>query len=294
MSELGLGTLQSGDRSFFRDTDPNEYRKVLRAALKKGFTHFDTAYSYREAETLLGAVIRESKIDRATISITDKIMPVPTLERKAEASLKRLDCDYIDTLLLHWPTWDEKLVYDSLKVLEKLQERELIKRFGISNFPHNLLDKLSLDFEIKAFERPVSLLWTRELFIDLELCRKRGIGLLGYSPLGMGILLGRREFDDERRSLPCLASERLDPLCNEIGRIAYERKTTKANICLSWALSTGAEVVFAGASRIEQIPDLGDIIELSVEEKLALETKADALSASLPYDNLYGHRWKDQ
>ena len=99
MSELGLGTLQAGDRSFFRNTDPNEYRKVLRAALKRGISHFDTAYTYREAETLLGALIKESKRDRETIYLTDKIMPVPTLERKAETALKRLGTEYIDTLL---------------------------------------------------------------------------------------------------------------------------------------------------------------------------------------------------
>lgn len=293
MSELGLGTLQAGDRSFFRNTDPNEYRKVLRAALKRGISHFDTAYTYREAETLLGALIKESKRDRETIYITDKIMPVPTLERKAETALKRLGTEYIDTLLIHWPTGDEKLVYDSLKILERLQERELVRRFGISNFPYDLLDKLSLDFEIRAYERPVSLLWTKDLFKDLELCKRRGIGLLGYSPLGMGVLLGKRDFDDERRSLPCLTSQRLSPLCEEIERIAAKRGTTKANICLSWALSTEAEVVFAGASRIEQIPSRDDVIELDAEEKLSLELKANELSSSLPYDNLYGHQWKD-
>ncbi len=294
MSELGLGTLQAGDRSFFRDSDPNEYRKVLRSALQKGFRHFDTAYSYREAEPLLGAVVREAGIDRESVSITDKIMPVPSLERKAEASLKRLGLEYIDTLLLHWPTGDETLLYNSLKCLEKLQERELVKRFGVSNFPHDLLDRLSSDFEIRAFERPVSLLWTKGLFKDIGLCRNRGISVLGYSPLGMGILLGRRAFPDDRSTLEILDRKELGTLIEEIEKIASERKTTRANICLSWALSTGADIVFTGASKVDQLAAIDDIIDLSAEEKLRLEKCSDALSSAFDYDNFYAHRWREQ
>ncbi len=293
MSTLGLGTLQAGDRSFFTGSSPTEYRKVLKKALLLGFRHFDTAYSYREAETLLGAVIKEANIDREKITITDKVMAVPSLERKAEASLKRLKCDYIDNLLLHWPTGDEKLIYSSLKSLEKLQERCLIKCFGVSNFANTLIDKLSSDFDIKAIERPVSLLWTKELFKDIELCKRKGIKLFGYSPLGMGILLGRRDFSDERKNLPCLSRPELKTLTDEIEHLANLRKTTEANICLSWALSVDADIIFTGASSTKQLEQITDPIELTSEEKLSLEMKADALSSSLVYDNLYGHNWKE-
>lgn len=293
MSSLGFGTLQAGDRSFFTDTDPNEYRKILKRALSMGFRHFDTAYSYREAETLLGAAIKDSGIDREEITITDKIMSVPTLERKAEASLKRLKCDYIDYLLLHWPTGNEKLIYDSLKTLEKLQERGLIEHFGISNFTVDMTSRLSSDFDIAAIERPVSLLWTKDLFTTIELAKRKDIMVFGYSPLGMGILLGKKDFSDDRKNLPCLARPELDDLINEIERLSLVKKTSKANICLSWALSTGADLIFIGASKMEQLDNLLEPIMLSDSEKLSLEMKADALSSSLVYDNLYGHNWKE-
>lgn len=282
---IGLGTIQSGGRFCQYPAEREEWKRVLRLALRSGITTFDTAYSYQDAEALLSSVIREQHIEREQLEIIDKVMPIESMKEKAETSLKRLGFDYIDYLLLHWPAEDRQL-FRSLKVLEKLKSEEKAIHIGVSNFPLQLLSEVSEDFEVEALENPVSLIWTRELDETVRFCNKHNMKFFGYGPLGFGILTGRM------RGMWCEGTAELSELMAEISRIAAEHAVSEAVIALSWSEAAGADTIFTGASTTAQLEELLNRVILTSEEQTTLRTLADKVTALNNSDNPYCHAWK--
>ncbi len=242
---------------------------------------------------MLSAILKEQQIHREEVFLIDKIMPLPSLIKKAETSLKRLNTEYIDTLMLHWPTGDEKLLFESLKNLEKLKNEEKTKEIGVSNFPIPLIKQIRKDFEITALERPVSLLWTK----DLEETLKQGVKVYGYAPLGFGLLSGKylkkEDLTDGRRELWCLGSPEYLSLITELKRIAKEKDTQMVNIALSWALNQNVSGIIVGARKKKQLEELESYPPLSNEDMICLQEKAEKLSSTALSDNPYDHRWQN-
>lgn len=282
---IGLGTIQSGGRFCQYPARREEWKRVLRLALRSGITMFDTAYSYQDAETQLSAVIREQHIEREKLEIIDKVMPLPTLQEKAETSLRRLGFDYIDYLLLHWPAEDRQL-FRALRTLEKLKSEEKALHIGVSNFPLSLLKEVSEDFEVEAVENPVSLIWTRELDEITRFKDERNMKLFGYGPLGFGILAGRK------RGMWCEGTDELTALLEETDRIAKAHSVSRAVVALSWSEASGVDAVLTGASTTAQLEELLGRITLTAEEQSALRTLADKVTALNNSDNPYSHDWK--
>lgn len=295
--KLALGTVQSGGRfSFYPDADKNAFKAVVREALKRSITSFDTAYSYEDAETILASVFREQHAEREKLEITDKILPIPTLKEKTETSLRRLNTEYIDNLLIHWPDSDESALYRAMRTLEVLREEGKILHMGVSNFPLKLVKRISQDFEIEILERPVSLLWTRELEETLLFSKGR-IKVAGYAPLCFGLLSGkyrsREALSDRRRNLPFFNTPSYLPLLDKLNRIAEQHSTSGAATALAWARQSGADMIIFGARNTEQL----DIITasgftLGEEEKNELDILAAEIDREIMADSPYGHGWR--
>jgi len=125
---------------------------MIRRAIDAGYTYFDTASLY-ETERALGQAVRDSKVPREDLLIASKAwhdeMGAENVREAFFRSLKRLQLDYIDLFLIHWPRpnaqcdW-KKLDLETWNELEKLKDQGFIKALGVSNFlPHhleNLLD----------------------------------------------------------------------------------------------------------------------------------------------------------
>ncbi len=129
---LGLGTWQlTGD----------ECVDAVADALDIGYRHIDTARAYGN-EREVGAGVKRSSVAREDVFLTTKIwmddFEPQRLRRAAEDSLRELDTDYVDLLLLHWPNPGVPL-QDSLSALSELRERGLTREIGVSNFPPKLL-----------------------------------------------------------------------------------------------------------------------------------------------------------
>ena len=224
-SDLGLGLVQAGGKlSYFNNTDPKAYKDIIRKAIRDGLRSFDSAYTYQNADELLSSVIKEQHIQREDYDITTKIMPLPTFKKKAEVCLKRLNVDFLDTLLIHWQTQDEALLFSTLKTLEALKEEKKCINIGVSNFPFTLLAKISRDFEINVLERAYSLIWTKEI----DEAKLLGIKLYCYAPLGEGLLSGKyrrpEDLNDNRKQLwvfryPLVYNQLLD----KVSQIAKNR-----------------------------------------------------------------------
>lgn len=196
LPKIGFGTWKIGGGSTADPKTEPVSKAALRSALEIGYTHFDTAEMYAGgyAEELIGEVLHEMRVNRETLFITSKIMPshlhFQQVLQSCEASLHRLQMDYIDLYLIHWPNAGMKLA-DTFRALNKLVRDGKVKHLGVSNFNLNLLKKSRelTETPIVTNQAPYSL--SERSYVKngvLEYCQKNTIFLTAYSPLDEGHL----------------------------------------------------------------------------------------------------------
>jgi 2,5-diketo-D-gluconate reductase B len=160
--------------------------EAVRDALEIGYRQIDTARAY-ENEREVGRGIADSGVAREEIFLTTKVPPddaaAELVQRDAEESLERLGVDYLDLLLLHWPSPDVPLE-ETLKALTALRDDGRIRNLGVSNFPAGLLQQ-ALDLA-PVFCNQVE--YHPFLGQDrlLELARANDVLITAYSPLAHG------------------------------------------------------------------------------------------------------------
>ena len=233
MPVLGLGVWQMDEGA--------ETENAVEWALEAGYRHVDTAQLYRN-ERSVGAAIRRSGIPREEIFVTTKWLPTirsagPELER----SLERLQMEYVDLYLIHWPVpfragrgWHD---------LEDLADRGLARAVGVSNYGDERLEKTVRKARIKPAVNQVHfspLHYRRRL---LEACNSLGVVLESYSPLEQG-----RVIDD-----------------STIGAIARRVERTPAQVLLRWGVQRGT-VVIPKSSRRERILENAQIFDFELGE----------------------------
>lgn len=188
---VGFGT--------YKATAGDGYKVVL-DAIRAGYRLLDTAKVYGNEEDVARAV-KESGIPREAFFITSKLdrdmLGYETAKSELEQTLRRLDTDYIDLYLLHWPRpnygradfedW-KRLDVESWKALEEMQAAGKICSIGVSNFlPHHLQNLMEHADVIPA----VNQLELHPGYMQnaaCEYCRKHGIVLEAWSPIGRGRL----------------------------------------------------------------------------------------------------------
>ena len=158
--------------------------RALRAALDAGYRHIDTASFYGNEESV-GAVIRASRIPREQIYITTKLWNSDhgDPQRAFEHSLRKLNLDYIDLYLIHYPVRERR---QSWRALEKLQTQGKARSIGVSNFTIRHLIELNADSQTVPAVNQVEFhpyLYQKEL---LAYCQENGIVVEAYSPLTHG------------------------------------------------------------------------------------------------------------
>jgi 2,5-diketo-D-gluconate reductase B len=178
MPLLGFGTWQISD---------GEAERGVRDALEIGYRHIDTARAYGN-ERGVGRAIAGSNVPRAEIWVTTKIWSddhePSRLASAAEDSLRQLDTDYVDLLLLHWPSPDIP-VEDTLEALQAVQQRGLTRQIGVSNFPPGLFRR-ALRAAPGIFNNQVEFhpfLAQDEL---LAIAEEHDNSITAYSPLAVG------------------------------------------------------------------------------------------------------------
>lgn len=214
LSQLTLGTwVFSG--STWGGAEENDCISAVHAALDYGINVIDTApiYGYGQAETIVGKALkgRREKVFLATKcgltgqgkAIRNNLKP-ESVQQELEASLQRLQTDYVDLYQCHWPDPQTPL-QQTWACLRDLQAQGKIRYIGVSNFSLSLLkDVVGLNPTSHFLQSPLSLLergLTEEI---LPFCVKNNISVLAYGPLGGGILSGKyaepRQFakDDAR------------------------------------------------------------------------------------------------
>jgi diketogulonate reductase-like aldo/keto reductase len=171
----------------WKNTDEQECKTAVKVALKSGYRHFDCAQVYRN-EQFLGAAIKEADIKRTDVFITTKINVVnfgyERLLNSYDESLQKLQIDYVDLLLLHFPVTG--LRGKSWKALEKIYADKRAKSIGVSNYTIRHLEKLLSECQIKPAVNQVEL----HVFLQqpelVKFCQDNDILIEAYSPLAHG------------------------------------------------------------------------------------------------------------
>lgn len=235
MPILGLGV--------FKVTKEGEAEQAISAALSCGYRLIDTAAAYGN-EVSVGRAIKESNVPRKEIFVTTKLWNDDQRNDDAmggfERSLEKLDMDYVDLYLIHWPV--KESFHKSWKVLEKIYESGRAKAIGVSNFlPHHLDSLLETTGIIPA----VNQFECHPLYNQAELikyCKEKGITPQAHTPLLRGDLT-------------------TTPILTEIGK-KYGK--TAAQVSLRWNIQNGVAVIPKSVtpSRIKENIDVFDF-ELS-------------------------------
>jgi 2,5-diketo-D-gluconate reductase B len=196
-------------------------------ALKTGYRHIDTGRKYGTEEDV-GAGIRASGVPRQEIFLTTKVshehLKPDDFARSVDTSLTALKVDYIDLLLIHWPSPDIDMKV-TMPALAKAKREGKARHIGVANFTTRLLDEA-----VAACPEPlVALQAEYHPYLDqtklLAAVRKHKLAFIAYCPLGRGKLLN-------------------DPVLNEI---AKTRGRTFAQIALRWLIQQNvAPIPFSG------------------------------------------------
>ena len=203
---VGLGTWQ---------LTGGECYETVSTALELGYRHVDTAQLY-DNEREVGRAIADSEVDRESVFLTTKVAPRNAghddLIESTKASLERLDAEYVDLLLLHWP--NPLVSLDStMAAMDHLVDRGLVSNVGVSNFPRVLLDRARDAADAPVVTNQVQFHPYKTQRKMLGHCQDEGLVLTAYSPLARGTVL-----DDE-----------------DVRRLAAEYDRTPAQIVLRWA-----------------------------------------------------------
>lgn len=182
MPWLGLGV--------YKVPEGDEAINSVNAAIQLGYRSIDTAAMY-ENEEGIGKAIKEAGVPREELFITTKVWNTDqrndTVLEAFERSIKKLDMDYVDLYLIHWPVKEK--YKQSWKVLENLYKEGRVWAIGVSNFNIHHLEDLMSVAEIKPMVNQVEF---HPLLTQLELrdyCRKQEIQVEAWAPLGQGRLL---------------------------------------------------------------------------------------------------------
>ena len=143
--KIGFGTWNIGGGSYADPSLDSASLSALRAALEVGYTHFDTAEGYAagHCEELVGRALRSKGTKREDVFITTKVSPehlrYHDVLRSCENSLRRLNMDYIDLYLIHWPGSIGTDYEEAFRALNQLVREAKVRHLGVSNFKMKLL-----------------------------------------------------------------------------------------------------------------------------------------------------------
>jgi diketogulonate reductase-like aldo/keto reductase len=190
--KIGFGMWKIGGDSYPDPKRDPASLTALRTALEVGYIHFDTAEVYADghSEELLGRAIRETNTKRESLFITTKVDPAhlqyKQVLRSCENSLKRLQTDYVDLYLIHWPPRMSTQLDDAFRALNQLVRDGKVRHLGVSNFHVKLLKQAQSLSETPILTDQVPYRLPDRTYVEngvLEYCQQNHILLTAYSPV---------------------------------------------------------------------------------------------------------------
>ncbi|KAK9078972.1 hypothetical protein SSX86_000641 [Deinandra increscens subsp. villosa] len=323
VSAIGLGCM--GMSSGYGPAKPEEEMiQVIHHAINSGVTHLDTSdvYGPHTNEILVGKALKG--VNREKVEVATKFgikfgksgikfeegpggMEIhgeaEYVRACCEASLKRLDVDYIDLYYVH--RIDIKVPIEiTMGELKKLVEEGKIKHIGLSEAGPATIRRAHAVHPITAVQLEWSL-WTRDAEDEvIPTCRELGIGIVPFAPLGSGFFAsGPKVMEnltgtDLRKILPRLQGENFDHnklVYERVSEMAQKKGCTPSQLALAWVLHQGDDVCpIPGTTKIENLnQNLGAlVVKLTAQDMAELESMASFKGARMP-DHILVHSYKN-
>jgi aryl-alcohol dehydrogenase-like predicted oxidoreductase len=289
VSAIGLGCMGMSS-SFPPFPEPNEMVRLIRAAVERGLTFFDTAQIY-------GPFTNEELVGEALEPVRDRVAVATkfgfelstgqpngldsrpdTIRRTVEESLKRLRTEYIDLLYQH--RVDPNVpIEDVAGTVKELIEQGKVRHFGLSEAGAQTIRRAHAVQPVTALQSEYSLWWREPEQEILPLLEELGIGFVPFSPLGKGFLTGtideKTEFasGDFRNTVPRFT----DPQARRSNRafvdlltgIADRHGATPAQVAVAWLLAQKPWIVpIPGTTKLHRVEEniAAADVELTVDD----------------------------
>jgi len=312
VSALGLGCMGMSF-SYGPPKDKEEMISVLRAAVERGVTFFDTAEVY-------GPFTNEELVGEALAPVRDQVVIATKfgfelhpdgspgwvglnsrpehIKQAVEGSLKRLKVETIDLLYQHRVDPDVP-IEDVAGAVKELIQQGKVKHFGLSEAGVQTIRRAHAVQPVTALQSEYSLWWRQPEGEVIPTLEELGIGLVPYSPLGKGFLTGKIDenatFDssDFRSTLPRFTPEALkanQALVDLLGKIGERKKATPAQIALAWLLDQKPWIVpIPGTTKLHRLEE--NIVAASVELTPGDLREIDSTACKI---KVHGDRYPEQ
>lgn len=220
-NNLEIPSIAFGTWKFKNDETTSE---IIKNAINSGYKYIDTAKAYGNEE-YIGKGIKKANIDRKDIIIGGKLWNEDkenkeTIIEACKKSIRELDCEYLDIYLMHWPAspavhdnWRE-INKNTWEAMEEIYTLGLAKSIGVCNFKVSQLEELLKNAKVKPMINQIEYHpgFTQKEIV--EYCKKEGILVEAWSPLGSGKMMKKEELKE----------------------IANKYQKDVAQICIKWCL----------------------------------------------------------
>lgn len=241
---VGFGTFKSTD---------NGSADAIKMAIQAGYKYLDTASFYHN-EKFVAQAVKDSGIKREELFLVTKAwktqMGYKEVQRAFEESLKKLETDYVDLYLIHWPVpevgyqgW-KQLDIDTWKALEELYAEGKVKGIGVSNFLPHHLENLLQHTDVKPVVNQIEFHpgYTQE--VTVEYCQQNDILVQAWSPLGRTRVL----------NAPFLVE------------LAEKYDVSTARLCIRYAIQRGV-LPIPKASSMERIKENQKVFDFEISKE---------------------------
>jgi aryl-alcohol dehydrogenase-like predicted oxidoreductase len=279
ISTIGLGAWEAGGDAWGANPHEDEVVRAFHEAFDAGITWVDTAEVYGKgvSERIVGTAVVGRRED---LVVATKVAPHPEgtgfrpeqVRAACDASLERLGLDVIDLYQLHWPDESGVPVEDTWGAMAGLVEAGKVRAIGVSNFDQALIEACLPIRHVDSLQQEFSMLALDDRDL-IRWCGEAGIGVVSYSPLGVGFLTGRfsradaEQIDDWRSRDDWTTAETLDDVFRVVDGlrpIAERLGITMGQLALAWNIGQPGVTAAIGGSRssehLRENAAAGDIV----------------------------------
>lgn len=290
ISKLCLGCMSFGDpasKMHLWTLNPQESRTIVKKALDLGINFFDTAncYSAGTSEEYLGRAIKNN-ISRDKVVIATKVyfnegkLSKVAIPKEVEGSLKRLDTDYIDLLIIHRFDYDTP-VEETMEALNNVVKSGKVRAIGASAMYGYQFLKLQYTAEKNGWAKFVSmqnhysLLYREDERELIPICNEGNVARTPYSPLAAGRLSRSTWSADTLRSkTDVVAKGKYDStkesdmeIVKRVAELAERKNATMTQIALAWHFAKGVASPIIGATKVKYIEDAAGSFDVKLTDE---------------------------
>ncbi len=268
VSAVGLGMWQAGGKAWGSDVRDADCREAMERAVELGINLVDTAEAYGDghSERVMSRAIRN--VGRDHVFVATKVggwhLRADDVKRACAASLRRLGVRDIDLYQVHWPDpWSQVPLRETMKALEALHRAGRIRNIGVSNFAVRDLEEARSHLsrtDIASNQVRYNMLQRDVEAEVVPYCKREGIAVLAWSPIGKGVLTGKYH-DGKRPKDRVRAEEDLfkpanlratAPLIRELRKIGRGHGKKPGQVALAWLRRHRHVIPIPGAKRPSQ------------------------------------------